>query len=175
MDKYTIIALIFIALCLIPILYLLFFIGRIIFCIIQERIMKTTILNDSVFGEIKKKGEYDWEGVYDVKLVDKNDKILLMIDANKKGPLESQRELYLSIQDHLTLLYPVIIQKLFDYHEGMGTHEKLQQLLEPTGLNINSDLTWSISFIINLESEGDMGYDVLFDKDMNFIAIEAGD
>ena len=137
--------------------------------------MKTIILNDSVFDEIKKKGEYDWEGECNIKLEDKNEKIFLTIDANGKGPLESQRKLYLSIQDNLPLLYPVIIQKLSDYHDEMDTYEKLQKLLEPIVLNINSDLTWSISFIINLESEGDMGYDILFDKDMNFIGIEAGD
>ena len=174
MDKYTIIALIFIIICAIPFLYLLFFIARIIFFIIQEKFEKTIILNDPVFGEIRKKGEYDWESECDIKFGDKNEKILLMIDANEKGPLKSQRNLFLKIQENLPLLYPVIIQKLTDYHDGIDSFEELQQLIEPVGLNIGTNKTWSISCIINIEAEGDMGYDIVF-KDMVFISIEAGD
>ncbi len=174
MDKFTIIALIFIVLCLIPILYLLFFIGRIFLCVLQDKFAKEIEKEDPTFGPIKKKGNYDWKSVTEYFL-DTKEKIVLSIESDNHGPTEDQRDLFIRIKDKYSSVYPEILKELTDYFDGTYSKEEVEKHLQPVGLYFLAEKDkWGISFILDIESEGDMGYDLDF-TGLRIDGISAGD
>ena len=174
MEKYTIIALLLIAICAIPILYLIFFVFRIFVYIIRDKFATEIEKNDPIFGLVKKKGNYEWEGFVEYFL-DSKEKIFIAIEADDNGPTENQRNIFLEIKKKYHSLYPQILKDLTTYFDGAYSEEEVVKFLHPISLYFSAEKPkWSISFVLGIEAEGDMAYDVDF-MGLEIDEISAGD
>ncbi|OGV54581.1 MAG: hypothetical protein A2X49_11235 [Lentisphaerae bacterium GWF2_52_8] len=93
MDRYESIALVIVAICLIPILYLFFFLGRCGYWALKERFRERVLTDDALLGKLEYLDGY-WISLSE-------DVFPVSIEADENGPTEEQRQFSISLKSKL--------------------------------------------------------------------------